>query len=231
MTAAVPGFSTTPTDRTYRRDKDGKFSSGGRGAGASWSDAATGGDALDAAASGDLSPDAAAALGQYGRGHYYRDDKQVAIHQHVNSGLRNGRGDLGSMPARDRAVAAGLDAAMDQTGGISTDIIVHRSASAAHVFGADATDGDITGLSWRDHGFVSTSTTDRADDFRQYGGPSDRIAMRILVPTGTRGLSSPDLDSGSLDFDEVLLNRGLTFTVVADRGTFDGARQIDVQVS
>ena len=55
--------------------------------------------------------------------------------------------------------------------------------------------------------------------------------MRILVPTGTRGLSSPDLDSGSLDFDEVLLNRGLTFTVVADRGTFDGARQIDVQVS
>ena len=31
MTAAAPGFSTTPTDRTYKRDKDGKFSSGSGG--------------------------------------------------------------------------------------------------------------------------------------------------------------------------------------------------------
>ena len=103
----------------------------------------------------------------------------------------------------------------------------------------------LKGLEWKDLPFVSTG----ADAGRQQA--SNEVSMRVLVPKGTRAFSHTEKvafggvealkgPSGGLDFDEILLDRGLTFRVVADHGfrrtRYDGTpdvysgRDLDVEI-
>jgi hypothetical protein len=83
--------------------------------------------------------------------------------------------------------------------------------------------GDMTGLEWRDKGFVSTSARmDRAKSFSHTGG----VAMTITVPAGTGAIGLSDFT----DEAEILLDSGLIFRVTHDGGMIDGVRHLDVEV-
>jgi ADP-ribosyltransferase exoenzyme len=95
---------------------------------------------------------------------------------------------------------------------------------------------DFTGLTWTDGGFVSTSTSKgfTQETFASAAQPTKEppILMRIVVPKGTGALHVSDAKVG-LKESELLLDRGLTFRVVADHGVADrgyGARMLDVEV-
>jgi hypothetical protein len=85
------------------------------------------------------------------------------------------------------------------------------------------------GMTWVDHGFVSTSVGDPGSAFANGDAP---MRMRILVPRGTRSASAgPRQRRDILDPDEVLLDRGLTYRVVRDNGMdAEGIRRVDVEV-
>lgn len=136
----------------------------------------------------------------------------------INGDLRTQSGEIDQLAPKNRASVDQLDSVMAASL-LTEDIIVHRRISdGVAVFGRDITTAvpDITGASWRDHGYASTSQAER--------GASGRMRMRILVPKGTPAFSHPDLDS-----DEILLGRGLKFTVVKDYGP-EVVRRIDVVV-
>lgn len=158
----------------------------------------------------------------------------------INDALRGG-GTFGRemTPSRQTGVD-NIDAAMRETPGAPQDLLVYRQARGPDAFGGTNDDwfgpkgrGDMTGLTWRDKGFVSTGAGTQ-------WAQSEQVTMHIRVPAGTKALSYTRPDGGGLDKDEILLDRGLTFRVVADRGYrrmgFDGepdpfsGRDLDVEV-
>jgi hypothetical protein len=93
---------------------------------------------------------------------------------------------------------------------------------------------DLTGLRWVERGYSSTTADPKvAEEFggrwRQSNSPMDGepVIMRILVPKGTGGVQLAEMGHAA----EILLQRDLTFEVVADHGVdADGFRRIDVRV-
>lgn len=138
-------------------------------------------------------------------------------YQGVNDGLRGGAayGRTGLSP-QARANVDALDDAMREVPGAPKDLVVYRTVRH-DAFGLTndqyfrAGSGDMTGLTWRDKGFVSTGTGS------EWQTGTTQIAMRILVPKGTKALSYSRGRHG-LDIDEVLIDRGRTFRVVKDHG-------------
>ena len=104
---------------------------------------------------------------------------------------------------------------------IPTDLVLYRHVGHVDdVFPDVDVDGDLTGLSWRDHAYVSTSVNSRGATYGQ------SLNLRILATEGTPGFSH-----GYLDSDEVVLGRGQKFTVIKDHGKDDFfVRQLDVVV-
>lgn len=90
----------------------------------------------------------------------------------------------------------------------------------------DRMDADLTGMQWREDGFVSTSADPGAVD--QFTSGPNPVRMRVTAPAGTNAVDLSDPDSP--DEAELLLNRGLSLEVTADRGVVAGVRQLDVQV-
>lgn len=92
------------------------------------------------------------------------------------------------------------------------------------------TDGDNTGLTWKDDGFISTTPDE--DYARQYAGTGENVRLNLLVPAGTGALSLIQRDAGDAgdELRQVVLNRGLTFRVARDNGVINGLRQLDVEV-
>jgi hypothetical protein len=137
----------------------------------------------------------------------------------VNGDLRTQSGTIGKLAEKNRTTVEHIDSVM-KTATLPKDMVVHRHISDIQsVFGFNETPHDLTGLSWRDHAYASTSIADRRTG-------SHKVEMRILVPAGTRGFSDPRLDS-----DEILLDRGLIFTVVRDNTPGEVVRYVDVEVS
>jgi hypothetical protein len=184
-------------------------SHGRRGFGERFDEAATGAEALQAAAlAGEPNADQAAAINRYGG-----DGGYV-----INADLRESSGNTGDMQPKNRSSAEQLDSVLEGAR-LQQDVVVYRHiGSGRRTFGREI-EGDLTGLSWRDNAYTSTSAEHRGVT----GG--HRMNMRILAPRGTPGFSHPNLDS-----DEILLGRGLTFRVVKDNGIADGVRQLDVVV-
>jgi hypothetical protein len=104
---------------------------------------------------------------------------------------------------------------------------------------------DLTGMRFRDKGYVSTSADPRIDE--AFGGrwartaremPSsdgEPIVMRIQAPKGTGAVALGEMGEigprGITGSAEILLDRGLTFEVTADHGVDDkGFRRLDVSV-
>ncbi len=140
----------------------------------------------------------------------------VSQFRFVNTALRNNGGVIpaGREFALERRLSAGLDSALARSR-LPADIRVHR------VGGTVEFEGGIprVGAEWTDHGYISTSTQ------RKIAGRGE-VEMRILVPQGTRAVSTPELD-----VNEVLLDRGTRFRVVSvSEPDALGVRRLDVEI-
>lgn len=199
------GFRYSPDQP---RDDHGRFGEGGSDS-AAFDSATTGSAALSSAGlTAEPTQAQAAALNRMGG-----DGSYV-----VNSDLRTQGGDTSRLSDRNAATVEQMDSLMASSP-LKEDMVLYRHvADSEKTFGQhiDSTVADVTGLSWRDHAYTSTSVDPRGGKLME---------MRILVPKGTPGLSHSLLDP-----DEVLLGRGLTFTVVKDHGP-TVTRHLDVVVS
>lgn len=201
-------------ERTAWRHLPGKhdqLTHGGKGSFADHVAAADTGDAALRTAALRVEPSAAqhAAIDRYGG-----DGSYV-----INADLRTQSGSESALTPKNRDTVEQLDSLMESSS-LAHDVVVHRHiGSGSRTFGrpVDSTVADLSGMTWRDHAYSSTSVEDR-------GTATHKIRMRILVPKGTRAFSHPSLDS-----DEILLDRGLKFTVVKDYGPAV-VRHLDVLV-
>jgi hypothetical protein len=86
-------------------------------------------------------------------------------------------------------------------------------------------------MQWREDAYLSTSASQAVTDGFVRG--TDGVRMRLLVPAGVGAVQVSDtIDAaGHIDEAEILLERGRTLRVVADRGfDTDGVRDLDVEV-
>jgi len=233
-------FATTGADnRSYKRDKDGKFSSGGsfesRVAGAAAGEGALRAAPLNRDTEDHLTGDFPGFDDFEGTGvpghvignniAHYGDNG----HASVNGVLRSGGDPMhppeslpGVLHYSAKSVTdqvTSLDAAMSRSQ-LTADVVVHRGVGdPAKVFGATS---DLTGLRFRDHGYASTTTSGAASG--EFTGNRTGVQMRILVPKGTGAISSFGLDR-----TELLLDRDLSFVVHRDYDV-GGIRTLDVEV-
>lgn len=151
-----------------------------------------------------------------------------AMRDYVSSYFYSINGQLrrGELDARVTETVSRLDAVMDQAA-LTKDVVAWRGiADAGRLFG-DRLAGDLTGTEWLENAYTSTSALRAvATDFTYQSG---QVLMRILVPKGTAALKLSEAMVGGQA--ELLLQRGLRFRVVADRGVSpQGFRLIDVEV-
>lgn len=147
-------------------------------------------------------------------------DYKSAFFTAINGQLR--RSDLSAGVAR---TVGRLDDAM-ATSPLRLNTQAWRGVAHPERLFGEALSGDMTGFTWRELAYTSTSTVERyGRDFALQGVGSTPVLMRILVPAHTGAVTV------GLDQAEVLLQRGLKFRVAADRGISpDGYRLIDVEV-
>lgn len=161
---------------------------------------------------GYLNPEQAMALRRY------RSTAYTRINRHMR-----GQG-VGMDDVTDAGVlAASIKEAMAQSP-LQSAITVTRGTKTHDWLPADVQAGDMTGFTFRDKGFVSTSARmDQAKSFTRTGG----VSMTITVPAGVGAIGLSDFT----DEAEILLDAGLTFRVTGDRGLDkDGIRYLDLEV-
>lgn len=181
-------------------------------------------DALDAATIG---------IGSDGsvRGGYLQPEEYSALTAYRNTAYIRINDHLrGKTPVRpddvaDAAVkAAAIKSAMAKSP-LKQKITVERGTRSDHWLPREFQDGkgNLTGLEFRDAGFVSVSARSGAGKgFAHKGG----VVMTVTAPAGTKAIQLSDFG----DEAEILLDSGLIFRVTADNGMIDGMRHIDVEV-
>jgi hypothetical protein len=143
-------------------------------------------------------------------------------HEGINQALRAG----GQLDADARKIVDAIDDAMRRST-LQSDVISYRTVSGPDIFGS--LPADLTGRTWTDAGFVST-TVERsgADAIVAARRPIEPVILRIKAPKGTGGVEVSAIQHGE---GELLLGRGLSFRVTADHGiTENGARLLDVEI-
>lgn len=164
---------------------------------------------------------------------------QSGAFDYINGGLRATRGaahkvqgapnaetKFNGTPAVRRAIA-GLDSATERSR-TREPIVVHRGVvDPAKVFGSHWSDGDLTGLSWHEHGFSSTSPDEA--NARSYARSHGGVVLNVHVPKGV-GAVTATADVGDEARHEVVLQRNLRYRVIRDHGVINGTRVLDVEV-
>lgn len=157
--------------------------------------------------------------------------------QEINDQIRTGK-----LTPEHEATVGEIDGVMHRSK-LDHDIEVWRGVTDGRsIFGGDDLPGDLTGREWTEKAFVSTSADRRVSEafggmFNGKTGPP--VLMRVLGREGTGAITLSSWGSGNPLFGgqaEVLLERGLSFRVVADHGVIDhpmlpgGHRTIDVEM-
>jgi hypothetical protein len=131
---------------------------------------------------------------------------------------------LGRTDPRTTKHIKNIDAAMADSP-LTQDVRVTRGIRVPQdVFGDKWNDTDVTGLTWTEKSYVSTSANEGATGRTYFTGESG-VRMTILAPQGTGALAA-----SSDGEKELLLNRGLRFRIVRDNGVVNGVRHVDVEV-
>ena len=149
----------------------------------------------------------------------------------VNRGLQEA-GD-GPVPAEFAEQIADVDRVI-RLGSLTDDAVLYRGLSAPERFlGRPLRPGD----EFTEHGYSSTSVDEvHATDFARGRSAMDRpgerpenpTVLRLVAPRGQSAVQISDLTFPGVG--EVLLPRGLSYRVLADRGVVDGVRQLDVEL-
>lgn len=150
-------------------------------------------------------------------------------HKSINTNLRN----AGGTGKITKAVKQHVDALDGLLAGseLQDDILVFRGIRNGRDIFGDDWDQDLTGVTWDEHGFLSTTASSKiatkfAADQSIFGKPETAAVMHITVPKGTQALTMSDLD----DEAEILIARGQKLRIVKDHGLVDGRRRLDVEV-
>jgi len=157
-------------------------------------------------------------VAEAGAAMYYGDD-----YRSIQGTMRRGE------PANVRTRRA-IDSLHAGFGSAKTqeDIRVYRGAFyGSMVFGHEAWRMDnMSGVTFRDPGFASTTANE--DIAKKFASKytDEGVLMRVLVPKDTPAMKLSSWD----DEAEVLLNSGMSYRVIADHGTTDNVRHIDVEV-
>jgi hypothetical protein len=149
-------------------------------------------------------------------------DYESSFYVAINGQLR--RDEVEPLVARR---VARIDEAMGASR-LATDVHVWRGITNADRLFGNRLDGDMTGLTWRELAYTSTTADRDVAAWFTYPGAGERpVLMRIRVPEGTGAVRISELG----DQAEILLSRGLTMRVVADRGESpQGHRLLEVEV-
>lgn len=155
-------------------------------------------------------------------------DYESSFYYAINGQLR--RDEVGTLVGR-RVAHIDQVMALSRT---NTDIAAWRGITdATRLFGGRL-DGDLTGFTWLELAYGSTTVDRRVAETFTYPGVdgTPKVLMRILVPRGTGAARISRMGDGlGGPQAEVLLQRGLRMRVVADRGMSPaGYRMIDVEV-
>jgi hypothetical protein len=141
-------------------------------------------------------------------------DPSRAAEPAVNAALR-GTHDLDQQRT---TVIAALDTALAASR-IPCPITVYRGFSnGVLLLPDDWQRRDLVGLGWADPAFTSVTADPAAAE--AYAGPDELrgFAVRLHLPTGTPAIAIHDDPDGLDDEGEIVLTRGLAFTVTADFG-------------
>ena len=114
---------------------------------------------------------------------------------------------------------------------LEDDVVVTRGTATGRGIFGDALSGDLTGWSWNEDAYVSTTADPKISE--SFGGSG--LVMRITVPRGTGAVRlsnvGGDAKKSVAAEAELLLQRGLKMRVVRDNGRdADGTRRLDVEV-
>jgi ADP-ribose pyrophosphatase YjhB (NUDIX family) len=166
-------------------------------------------------------------------------EAKYAIHSYTGSGytpinkiLLKGQENDPKAEAHYRQEIHAIDEAMRHST-VAEDVIVYRgerNPSRSFPEGVWSLDGGMEGMEWTFKPFSSTSTAvSVAQSFAQGGTQDSKGAqptvMRIRVPKRTHGISIANGHE-----EELILDRGLHYRVVADHGVQEGIRYLDVEV-
>jgi hypothetical protein len=130
-----------------------------------------------------------------------------------------------------------IDSAMDESL-LPSDIQAWRGMFAAKQLFGDSLDGDLTGFTWEDQGYGSTTTNEEiVDRFNVTGTENPRfkggnVKMKVMIPAGTKALATSTFEQGSKANGpqaEITLQHGMRWTVVKDNGVIDGVRNLEVR--
>lgn len=151
----------------------------------------------------------------------------------ANRGLQVARG--GDLPDDIRDQVANLDQVIS-LGTLSDDVVLYRGVARPELL----TGGRALQLGdeFTEYGYGSTSVSvDHAVDFARgrstpldeaIGRPENPTVVRLVAPRGQSAVQVSDLEFPGVG--EVLLPRGMSYRVVADRGVVDGVRHVDVEI-
>jgi hypothetical protein len=152
----------------------------------------------------------------------------AALRDYVSSGFYaiNGQLRRDAVDSLEQVGIDRIDAVMAQAA-LDRDVATWRGIANADKLFGDRLAGDLTGFGWTEKAYTSTSASrDVAGAFTYQSG---QVLMRVLVPGGVGAVRLSGLELGGQA--ELLLQRGLRFRVVADRGISpEGYRLLDIEV-
>jgi hypothetical protein len=153
----------------------------------------------------------------------YQDGAGFASFQAVNGVLRGTA--VGDRPDTQRVID-GIDGAMAASK-LTDAVQVWRGVRRLDAVPAGRRDGDLTGATWREDGFLSTAPiAEHATPFA--GSGRTPVVMRLTVPAGVGAVSMYDPNDPTEI--ELLVDRGHEIRVTADHGIVNGRRRLDAEV-
>lgn len=223
------------------RDEDGRWVRSGGGSDSTISGPVVQGDQVFAAATR-----VSSLLGRENLDHVPISDPRVEARSAIRayqtetfSGLnRNLRLSSNRLSHVERMTSQQLRKILANNSPLSQNVLVYRGIANPDVMfdGAWNREGDNTGLTWRDPGFVSTSAkSEIAEGFdaSQYDKSTEieTVVMEMTVPAGTRALAIDAGDQRLVHEQELLLDTGYVYRIVGDDGpSTSGPRRIRVVV-
>jgi hypothetical protein len=157
-------------------------------------------------------------------------DYQGHSYSLINAELRGTLDPKSADVAYTREQIAAIDKAMTSSP-LPQDVVTYRGVRNARRMFGDRLDHDLTGMSWREDAYLSTSTNQ--DVISPFASGNDGVRMRILTPAGVGALQLSETTdtAGHKDEAEILIASGRTLHVVTDHGVDSaGIRDLDVEV-